>query len=691
MSMTEPRTTSSGLAEFPHLLSPLRIRGAELRNRIVFQPHFNCLADVHGMPTADSTAYLEERAWGGAGLIIDGSMATMYEGQMSRKYIAAWDERAVEKNRRTTDAVHAHGAAIFAQLNHGGHTSLESPPPVLWAPTQMPEPSSTHTTKAMDATDLRRAVEGFATSARNLANAGYDGVELKIAHDGLLRSFASPFFNRRKDGYGGSFENRMRLPLECVAAVRENMPDGMALGIRICLHEYTPFGYELDYGLRMAEHLEASGLVDYFNCDAGSFSSFWMEIPPAAVAQGFFRPLNQALKAQSDLPIVAFGRIKDADLAEHMLATAEADMVGMARQLIADPETPRKLLEGRADEVRACIGCNDGCLHAVAQEKPIRCVQNPAAGQELIYSERLLVQASEPRSVVVVGGGPAGLKVAEIAARRGHRVSLFEREMHLGGQVKLGSRQPHHAEFAEVVHYLEAAVRRLGVEVWTGAEVDAEGVLELEPDVVVVATGSQPNLPVGHRQSHTDPDAGAIARERGLTIGPDIPGLDLPSVYSTDEVLAGIPLPDGHVLLVDEQGHWEAAGTAEFLAAAGHQVTVVTTRPSVGSGLEGTNQAMFMQRVGKSPITLRPFTGLRAIEPGQALLVDVVSGEDSWLTVDAVVPVSWRRSRDDLYYRLQDVVGAAGLATQVERVGDAAAARMVQTVLLEAHQMGTAL
>lgn len=263
--------TSDAAGAFPHLFSPLRIRGVEVRNRFVFQPHFNALADVHGMPTDDLTAYLEERAWGGAGLIVDGSMATMPEGQMSRKYLAAWDPQAVSLNLRTTEAVHAHGATIFAQLNHGGHTSLEHPPQVLWAPTQMPEPSSPHTTKAMDRRDMLRTIDGFATSTRNLVEAGYDGIEIKIAHDGLLRSFASPFFNHRTDAYGGSFGNRMRFPLECVQAVRENLPQDLPLGIRICLHEYTPFGYELDYGLRMAEHLEASGLVDYFNCDAGSF------------------------------------------------------------------------------------------------------------------------------------------------------------------------------------------------------------------------------------------------------------------------------------------------------------------------------------------------------------------------------------------------------------------------------------
>lgn len=679
-------TGTAGQTAFPSLFSTVRIRGVEIKNRFVFQPHFNALPDVHGMPTPDLHAYHEERAWGGAGLIIDGSMATMPEGQMSRKYLAAWDPAVIEPFRRTTDAVHGHGARIFAQLNHGGHTSLEHPPPVLWAPTQMPEPSSTHTTKAMDEHDMRRTIEGFATSTRNLVESRYDGIEIKIAHDGLLRSFASPFFNRRTDKYGGSFENRMRFPVEVVAAVRGAMRDDMALGIRICLHEYTPFGYELDYGLRMAEHIEATGLVDYFNCDAGSFSSFWMEIPPAAVAQGFFRPLNQALKKQSDLPIVAFGRIKDADLAEHMIATGEADLIGMARQLIADPETPRKLLEGRAAEVRACIGCNDGCLHQVAQEKPIRCVQNPAAGQELLYSERLLRPAAGPLTMVVVGGGPAGLKVAEIAARRGHSVTLFERSDHLGGQVRLAARQPFHEEVAEVTHYLEAAIRRLGVEVWLNAEAEADQLLELQPDVVVVATGSQPNLPAGHRQSQADPDAGAIARERGLSACTDLDGLDLDLVFSADEVMGGAALPGRRVLVVDAQGHWEAAGTAEFLADSGHDVTVITGRSSVGSELEGTNHAMFMQRAGKKGITLRTLTQLRRIEPGRALLVDGVTGDESWLDVNAVVPVYARRSRDDLYYRLRELIDESALGIRLERIGDAAAARNVQSVLLEAFQ-----
>ena len=281
---------------------------------------------------------------------------------------------------------------------------------------------------------------------------------------------------------------------------------------------------------------------------------------------------------------------------------------------------------------------------------------------------------------------PAGLKVAEIAARRGHSVTLFERSDHLGGQVRLAARQPFHEEVAEVTHYLEAAIRRLGVEVWLNAEAEADQLLELQPDVVVVATGSQPNLPAGHRQSQADPDAGAIARERGLSACTDLDGLDLDLVFSADEVMGGAALPGRRVLVVDAQGHWEAAGTAEFLADSGHDVTVITGRSSVGSELEGTNHAMFMQRAGKKGITLRTLTQLRRIEPGRALLVDGVTGDESWLDVNAVVPVYARRSRDDLYYRLRELIDESALGIRLERIGDAAAARNVQSVLLEAFQ-----
>jgi len=677
---------------FEPLFAPIRLRGIEVANRFVFQPHFTALPGTDGRVNDRIVAYQEERARGGAGLIIDGHLVVMPEGKMSQRFLSGWDPEIVPGLQRLTGAVHQHGAKMFAQLTHGGHTSLEHPPTDLWAPTQMPEPYSNFTTKAMDARDIARTVRAFGQTARNVRAGGYDGAEIKVGHDGLLRSFVSPFFNRRTDAYGGTFEKRLRLIVEVLEAVRSELGDNLPLGVRLCLNEYTPFGYDLDYGLRVAQYLEATGLVDYFNCDAGSFSSFWMEIPPAAVPQGFFRPINQALKQSSSLPVIAFGRLKDPDLAAHMVASGEADLIGMARQLIADPETPRKLRERRPEQIRACIGCNDGCLHQVAQDHGIRCIQNPRAGRENeLVPESAMVATDDPKSVVVVGGGPAGLKVAEIAARRGHAVTLLERKSELGGLLRLGSRQPHHQELSEVTHYLEAEVRRLGVEVWCGVDADVEGVLDLEPDVVVVATGSQPNLPPGHRSEASEPDAAGVGRARGLHFEPEIPGLASDQVFSVDEVLAGAELPGPDVVVIDGNGHWEAAGTAEYLADAGHHVRVVTARGFVGTDLEGTNLEMFGHRAAQKGIETMPGMQVVAIEPGTVRLRNPLTRAEASVKADAVVPVFTRRSRDDLFLELLDRLDDLERPLRLERVGDAVAPGLVQAALAQAHQLASTI
>jgi hypothetical protein len=426
-----------------------------------------------------------------------------------------------------------------------------------------------------------------------------------------------------------------------------------------------------------------------------------MEIPPAAVASGTFRGLNAALKAQSRLPVVAFGRISPPQLAEDMLAANEADLIGLARQLIADPDTPNKLLDNQEELVRGCIACNDSCIYQVGQEKQIRCVHNPAAGREREWTETGLSPNHQSKRIVVVGGGLAGMKVAEIARRRGHHVVLLERGNTLGGQILLAARQPNHAPVRFVSAYLEAAIRRLGVEIHLGREATVDMVSSFEPEIVVIAKGSEPNLPGGVGR---EDDAGSIARRAGLQIALRIPGLDLPNVLSSDQVLSGAVRPSGRVLVVDGNGHWEAAGTAEFLADLGCQGEVISASPLMGSDLEGGTRTLFFRRSAAKAIRLRPNTQLLEVTRRGARVADtfntaavnswdnymLLPRTESWIEdFDHIVPVMGRRSREELFHKLRGSPKLAGV--QIERVGDCVAPRLIESTVTEPHRFAAAL
>lgn len=672
------------------LFTPRKIGSVEIRNRWVFQPHFTALGTWDGLPSDAHVAYHEARARGGCGLNIFESVAVHPSGKASRRMVEAWDQRIIPAFARVAQAVHAHGSKIFCQLNHCGHSSVEHPPPIMWAPTQMPEPSSHFSTKAMDAQDITEVIRGFAISARNTVESGFDGIEVKIGHDGLLRSFASPFFNRRTDGYGGGLAKNMRLSDEVLEAIRKEVGDHVPIGVRLCVNEFTPFGYDEEYGLEMARHLEARGIIDYFNSDAGSYSSMWMEIPPAAVDPTDLHRINVALKQATKLPVIAFGRINPGT-AGKLITSGQADFIGMARQLISDPETPNKIRDGRGHLIRYCLSCNDACLYQMAQEKDIRCVQNPAAGRERHVDEFNLPAAQQKKRIVVVGAGPAGMKYAEIAARRGHRVTLLERERVLGGQVQLAALQPEHGTVGEVASYLEAALDDLGVEVRRRTFATRDLLAQLEPEVIVVATGSEPHLASG--------DDWTRSKALGRQIPAELPGIDLPFICGVDDVLSGRKVLSGRVMVIDCNGHWEATGTAEFLADQGCEVHVVTPDFHVLGDIEGGNRILALRRAALKGIRFHTCTTVQELQPGRALLAPVFSSSDgegwgkyvllpadgNWIEdLQAVIPVMGRRSREDLYLSLLD--DERFKSVHVERIGDCVSPRLIQVVMSEAYE-----
>ena len=646
---------------YRYLWTPQQLGPVEVRNRIVFSAHLTNYAR-NGLPTEQHAAYYAARAAGGTGLIITEEHSTHPTDWPYEKLIHGFHRDVIPGYRKITDAVHRHRVPVFAQINHNGGqaSSMYSRLPV-WGPSPVADPLFREVPRAVTHAEIDEIVAGYALVAEHCAEGGFDGIELQCSHSSIVRGFLSPATNHRTDDYGGSLENRARLLVEIVTAVRKEIGRGMALGVRICGDELIEHGTTIDDAVRIAEIVEATGQVDYINTSIGvATASLFMIEASMHIPPGYAMFIPSAIRKAVDLPVVGVGRFKDPLQAERALAEGHCDLVGVVRGQIADADFVAKARAGATDETRLCLSCNQECVGRMGLNRWLGCIENPRTGRESegVGTVRL---TTKPRSVMVVGAGPAGLQAAIAARRNGHQVTVYEKEPQAGGQVRLAASVPNRAEFGDMIRNQLTECRRLGVEFQYGVGVWPGLVAEQQPDHVIVATGAEAARPYW------------------------VPG-DADNVVDVRAVLDGSVQPFGDVVVIDEIGFHHATSTAEVLADRGCNVEVITQGMVVGQDLGITlDMENWWIRAGEKGIVQTTDLVPMAMEGRTLTLLHHPTGTNVERTPDWVVlavhanPVEW------LYHDLK----TAGVS--VERVGDCVAPRRAHAAVVEGERAGAAV
>jgi 2,4-dienoyl-CoA reductase-like NADH-dependent reductase (Old Yellow Enzyme family) len=645
---------------FPHLFAPLRIRGCTLKNRIMSTGHDTTLP-VDGTVNEALVAYQEARARGGAGLIVLQVSGVHETARYTNHVLMATDDAAIPGYRRVADAVHRWDTVLFGQLFHPGREIAEADGGLLsvaYAPSCVPNERFHVMPRPLKRPMIRAIVNGYGDAARRMASAGLDGVEIVASHGYLPSQFLNPRVNLRDDDYGGDLDGRLRFLREVIADIRGKVNERFVVGLRISGTEAD------DKGLSQEESLESiirvADSIDYVNITLGTSASLGGAIhiaPPMSSRTAYVAPYAASVKQRVGIPVFVAGRINQPQDAEAILASGQADVCGMTRALICDPELPNKAVRGAAEEIRACIACNQACIGHFHKGYPISCIQNPVSGRELRYGVQS--PAKVPRQVMVVGGGPAGMKAAVIAAQRGHGVTLFEAQKRLGGQALLAQLLPGRAEFGGLITNLSHELAAAGVKVCAGSNVDRAMIVKESPDVVVMATGAVPYRP-------------QFASEGALQI------------VDPWQILQETVEPGHSVVVIDWRADWIGIGIAERLAHSGRSVRLAVSGVAVGETLPLYVRDAAVASLHKLGVTVLPYMRLYGSDSDSVYLQHITSGEAVVIdSVDTLVLCTGHAPVTALADAIED------LSLDVRIIGDAASPRTAEEAVYEGLQAGT--
>ncbi|QHG85513.1 FAD-binding protein (plasmid) [Rhodococcus rhodochrous] len=641
---------------FPKLFSPLRIGKTTIKNRIVSSGHDTGMS-VAGNVSDQLVAYHRARAVGGTGLIVMQVSGVHETAQYTTHMLMATDDSAIAGFRRIAEAVHPYDCKVFAQIFHPGREimeSLDGSRPVTYSASNAFNDRFHSVPAVMPTALIKEVIEGFADSAERMLKGGLDGAEIVASHGYLPAQFLNPRLNDRTDEYGGSAENRLRFLREVIVAVRERVGDDFVVGLRISGDEMSEDGLVLDETVQVCSALNDDGHLDYISVVAGTSATLGGSVhivPPMTQTTGYTAPIAGKIKDVVDIPVMVAGRINQPQDAELILANGQADACAMTRALICDPEMPNKAELGQVDDIRACIGCNQACIGHHHAGYPISCIQRPETGRELVYD--LPNPVVRRKSVMVIGGGPAGLKAATVAAQRGHAVTLYEAGRRVGGQVLLAERLPGRAEFGGAITNLIAESQRSGVQIVTGTQVDTALIRDKAPDTVILATGSTPRAP-------------------SIEIADD------PVVLEARDVVNGADVPSGRIVIADWRCDWIGLGVARMLAERGRKVTLCVDGYMAGEMLQQYVRDEMLSAAHEAGVEVIPNVSVMGIDEDTVYLQHRLSGQpvmvdDVAATVFSLGPIP----NNGLQAQIAD------LGIDVTAIGDCLAPRTVEEAVLE--------